>query len=85
MVKDPEVHRAVLGRILDWALDHGLAVRGLMPSPLKGPAGNVEFLAHLGKGRGEASIEIEEAIAQCLSQVSDESTGNGLTSQRVTC
>jgi len=66
VVKDPEVHRTVLGKFLRWALDHGLAVRGLMASPLKGPAGNVEFLAHLSKGRGEASIEIEEAIARCL-------------------
>jgi 23S rRNA (cytidine1920-2'-O)/16S rRNA (cytidine1409-2'-O)-methyltransferase len=72
VVKDPEVHRTVLRKILAWALDHGLAVRGLMASPLKGPAGNVEFLAHLSKGRGEASIEIEEAIAACLSGVSNE-------------
>jgi 23S rRNA (cytidine1920-2'-O)/16S rRNA (cytidine1409-2'-O)-methyltransferase len=67
VVKEPEVHRAILRRILGWALDHGLAVRGLMASPLKGPAGNVEFLAHLSKGRGEMSIEVEEAIARCLS------------------
>jgi 23S rRNA (cytidine1920-2'-O)/16S rRNA (cytidine1409-2'-O)-methyltransferase len=66
VVKDPEVHRAVLRKILGWALDHGLAVRGVMASPLKGPAGNVEFLAHLSRGCGEASIEIEEAIAKCL-------------------
>lgn len=66
VVRDPEVHRAVLGKILGWALDHGLAVRGLMASPLQGPAGNVEFLAHLSQGLGETSIEIEEAIARCL-------------------
>lgn len=66
VVKDPEVHRAVLRRILGWALDHGLAVRGLIASPLKGPAGNVECLAHLSKGREETSIEIEEFIAKCL-------------------
>lgn len=67
VVKDPQVHRAVLSKILGWALDHGLGVRGLMASPIMGPAGNVEFLAHLSKGRGEASIEIEEAITKCLS------------------
>jgi 23S rRNA (cytidine1920-2'-O)/16S rRNA (cytidine1409-2'-O)-methyltransferase len=72
VVKDPQVHRAVLSRILGWALGRGLAVRGLMASPLKGPAGNVEFLAHLSQGRGGDSIEIEEAIARCLSEVSDE-------------
>jgi 23S rRNA (cytidine1920-2'-O)/16S rRNA (cytidine1409-2'-O)-methyltransferase len=66
VVKDPAVHRAVLRKVLGWALDHGLAVRGLMASPLKGPAGNVEFLAHLSKGRGERGIEIETAIHQAL-------------------
>jgi 23S rRNA (cytidine1920-2'-O)/16S rRNA (cytidine1409-2'-O)-methyltransferase len=85
VVKDAKVHRAVLGNILGWALDHGLAVLGLMASPLKGPAGNMEFLAHLSKGLGEQSIEIEEAIARCLPQVSDEARGNRLTGQRATC
>lgn len=66
VVKDPQVHRAVLDKILAWALDHGLAVRGLIASPLTGPAGNVEFLAHLSKGFVGTGIEIEEAIAQCL-------------------
>jgi 23S rRNA (cytidine1920-2'-O)/16S rRNA (cytidine1409-2'-O)-methyltransferase len=66
VIRDPEIHRAVLGKILAWVLDHGLVVRGLMVSPLEGPAGNVEFLAHLSKGRGEASIEIEEAIVRCV-------------------
>jgi 23S rRNA (cytidine1920-2'-O)/16S rRNA (cytidine1409-2'-O)-methyltransferase len=66
VVKDPKVHRTVLDKILAWALSHGLAVRGLMASPLQGPAGNMEFLAHLSAGRGEESIEIEEAIARCL-------------------
>lgn len=80
VVKDPEVHRAVLRRILGWVLDHGLAVRGLIASPLKGPAGNVECLAHLSKGREETSIEIEEVIAKCLSEMSNESMGNESTS-----
>ncbi len=66
VVKDPDVHRAVLTKVLGWALDHGLAVRGLIPSPVKGPAGNVEFLVHLSWGREEGSIDIEEAIADCL-------------------
>lgn len=66
VVKDHQVHRAVLRKILGWAVEHGLAVRGLIMSPLRGPAGNVEFLAHLSKGGGEASIEIETAIHQAL-------------------
>jgi 23S rRNA (cytidine1920-2'-O)/16S rRNA (cytidine1409-2'-O)-methyltransferase len=66
VVKDPEVHRAVLDKILTWAVDHGLAVRGLIASPLKGPAGNVEFLAYLSKGHAGRDIEIAAAVAECL-------------------
>ena len=47
VVRDPAVHRAVLTRFLAGARREGFAPIGLTPSPLRGPAGNVEFLAHL--------------------------------------
>ncbi len=50
VVRDPAVHRQVLYRVLRWAEGHGLAPRGLIRSPLVGPAGNVEFLAWLQLG-----------------------------------
>ncbi|HIP95601.1 MAG TPA: hypothetical protein EYH32_00110 [Anaerolineae bacterium] len=53
-------------KIANWALERGLAVRGLMASPLRGPAGNVEFLIHLSKTAGEASLEIEHAVTKVL-------------------
>ncbi|MEA3460144.1 MAG: TlyA family rRNA (cytidine-2'-O)-methyltransferase, partial [Chloroflexota bacterium] len=64
VIRDPEVHRAVLSELLQWALENGLSVKGLIPSPIKGAAGNVEFLTHLSK-RGE-SINIQEAVEECL-------------------
>jgi len=66
VVKDPQVHAAVLRKIANWAIERGLAVRGLMTSPLRGPAGNVEFLIHLSKTAGEASLEIEHAVTKVL-------------------
>ena len=45
VVKDPVVHRRVLREVLSAAAAEGYAARGLIRSPLKGPAGNVEFLA----------------------------------------
>jgi hypothetical protein len=39
-----------------------------MPSPLRGPAGNVEFLAHL-KWRAPATLEIETAVETALAEV----------------
>ncbi len=47
VVRDPAVHRRVLTDILDFAQSLGFQVRGLTTSPLKGPAGNLEFLAWL--------------------------------------
>jgi len=64
VVRDPEVHRAVLTRVLAAAADLGLGLCGLIPSPLQGPAGNVEFLAWLRPGA--QGVEIAQAIAACL-------------------
>jgi 23S rRNA (cytidine1920-2'-O)/16S rRNA (cytidine1409-2'-O)-methyltransferase len=47
VVKDPSVHRRVLLDLWAWALANGLTPRGLTPSPIRGPAGNVEFLLWL--------------------------------------
>jgi 23S rRNA (cytidine1920-2'-O)/16S rRNA (cytidine1409-2'-O)-methyltransferase len=44
VIRDPEVHKAVLLDILTFSQSHGLHIRGLVRSPLLGPKGNVEFL-----------------------------------------
>jgi 23S rRNA (cytidine1920-2'-O)/16S rRNA (cytidine1409-2'-O)-methyltransferase len=48
VIRDPEVHEAVLTDVLTFAQENGFGVQGLMRSPLQGPKGNVEFLAWLG-------------------------------------
>ncbi len=47
VVRDPEIHRRVLTDILAFAEGQGWGVAGLIESPLRGPKGNVEFLAWL--------------------------------------
>jgi 23S rRNA (cytidine1920-2'-O)/16S rRNA (cytidine1409-2'-O)-methyltransferase len=64
VVRDPAVHLAVLREVLGFAGGIGLAPRGLVRSPITGPAGNIEFLAWLG-GPGKA-LEIERAIGAVL-------------------
>lgn len=60
VVRDPAIHRKVLGDVVRSAASHGLFVAGLVASPLRGPAGNVEFLAHLS--RHPASAEVDTMI-----------------------
>ncbi len=57
VIRDPEVHRAVLTDVLTFAQGQGFAVRGLMRSPLLGPKGNVEFLAWMGVGETVSDVE----------------------------
>lgn len=47
VVRDPAVHEDVLRNVLGSAKEHGLTPLGLVASSLKGPNGNIEFLAHL--------------------------------------
>ena len=61
VVKDVAIHRSVLNEILRFAASHGFSVRGLVASPILGPAGNREFLAHLVKSQ-EVGIAIDTLI-----------------------
>jgi 23S rRNA (cytidine1920-2'-O)/16S rRNA (cytidine1409-2'-O)-methyltransferase len=66
VVRDPAVHRRVLGEVLAAARVAGFGARGLVASPLRGPAGNAEFLAHLVFGAG--SVEIDPLIGAAISE-----------------
>jgi 23S rRNA (cytidine1920-2'-O)/16S rRNA (cytidine1409-2'-O)-methyltransferase len=50
VVKDHLVHAEVLRDVLLSAQANGFMLTGLIRSPLKGPAGNIEFLAYLQLG-----------------------------------
>jgi 23S rRNA (cytidine1920-2'-O)/16S rRNA (cytidine1409-2'-O)-methyltransferase len=50
VVRDPAVWRAAIERVVDASRAAGLRPRGVMASPLPGPAGNVEFPLHLSAG-----------------------------------
>ena len=47
VVRDPKIHQMVLDKFVDLVLILGFTILGLTFSPVKGPAGNIEFLGHL--------------------------------------
>ncbi len=65
VVRDPAVHRRVLEEVLGAAQVEGYGVCGLISSPLKGPAGNVEFLAWL-KWREECTENLSFWVDEAL-------------------
>lgn len=49
VVRDINVHYEVVKTVLDFAREAGFFVAGLSFSPVKGPEGNIEYLAYLKK------------------------------------
>jgi 23S rRNA (cytidine1920-2'-O)/16S rRNA (cytidine1409-2'-O)-methyltransferase len=49
VVKDRKVHKEVVDKIKLLAQDLGLEVKGLITSPITGPAGNIEYFIYLKK------------------------------------
>ena len=47
VVRDPETHLEVLNNFVELAHSLSFSIQGMTFSPVKGPEGNIEFLAHL--------------------------------------
>jgi 23S rRNA (cytidine1920-2'-O)/16S rRNA (cytidine1409-2'-O)-methyltransferase len=44
VVRDASVHQRVCDQVVAWLTDGGWTVAGVVPSPITGPEGNIEFL-----------------------------------------
>ncbi|MFQ5945975.1 MAG: TlyA family RNA methyltransferase [Anaerolineae bacterium] len=69
VVRDPEVHRDVLHKVLRSAGGLGATALGILPSPLLGPAGNVEFFVHVTLDPARPGADAEAAVAGALARV----------------
>lgn len=49
VVRDMKVHKEVIHMVVDFAISIGFYVDGIEFSPVKGPEGNIEYLAYLKK------------------------------------
>jgi 23S rRNA (cytidine1920-2'-O)/16S rRNA (cytidine1409-2'-O)-methyltransferase len=65
VVRDRDVHRAVLREVRDGLAEAGLGAVGVVPSPLRGADGNVEFLFHARKG---APLVDDDALATAVDE-----------------
>lgn len=63
VVREPQVHREVIEKIVDYADSIGFRVLHLEYSPIKGPEGNIEYLIHLKKEQ-----EPEETVRRLTEQ-----------------
>jgi 23S rRNA (cytidine1920-2'-O)/16S rRNA (cytidine1409-2'-O)-methyltransferase len=63
VVRDPEVHGAVLKEVLDFVVrETRLNPAGLSWSPVLGPEGNMEFLCHLTRAPLAIGIDVNAVV-----------------------
>ena len=62
VVRDPKIHQMVLDNFITLVHGLGFVILGLTFSPVKGPEGNIEFLAHLTLEEREGIVPDTAAI-----------------------
>ena len=63
IVKDPEVHKEVIRKVISYANYNGLSAIGLDFSPITGTTGNIEFLLHLKYDKKEnKDLDIDAVV-----------------------
>lgn len=67
VVKDIKIHFEVIKNILDFARSIDLHIAGLSFSPIKGPEGNIEYLAYIKKSECDDNIT-DEVIQNVVNQ-----------------
>ena len=67
VVRDPEVHRNVLERVIEAARAWDAVTVGVVDSGLPGPKGNREFFVHLEHRPGEPNPDdIDRCVADAV-------------------
>jgi 23S rRNA (cytidine1920-2'-O)/16S rRNA (cytidine1409-2'-O)-methyltransferase len=70
IVRDPTVHRAVLDDVVRGLASAGLGVLAVVPSPIRGTSGNVEFLAHARKAPATVDADaLDAAVSEAHHEV----------------
>lgn len=63
VVRDKNVHIEVVRTVLNFAVENGFSVEGLSFSPIKGPEGNIEYLAYLRKSTTPEQVDDDAIVA----------------------
>jgi 23S rRNA (cytidine1920-2'-O)/16S rRNA (cytidine1409-2'-O)-methyltransferase len=83
IVRDPGVHRSVLDSLITWLQRENWRVMDLIPSPIRGAMGNIEFLIYLKYFETDASpgipsdFSVESVLKEAYNESGVEKTTSG--------
>lgn len=66
VVRDPALRAEAVRTVAGLAAELGLATRSVVPSPLPGPSGNVEYFLWLRAGAGDPPQDVEALVARAV-------------------
>ncbi len=84
VVRSAAIHQRVLHETLDHACHSRFTVRGVIPSPLRGPAGNIEFLAWFATSDRSVLCDCKEFIDSALAEAHAKPASAGLAEDDIT-
>ncbi|HEY9783776.1 MAG TPA: TlyA family RNA methyltransferase [Candidatus Obscuribacterales bacterium] len=70
VIKSADIHIEVLQHVLTFALSVGIYPEHLTYSPIKGPKGNIEFLAHFSLHQSQNQIDVAPVVRQAHENLS---------------
>ena len=62
VVREKEIHIEVIEKVIEYCKSLNLYVKDLTFSPIKGPAGNIEYLIYLTNQQTENNISVEDVV-----------------------
>lgn len=71
VVRDPTLHLMVLEKFVENANSAGFGVKSLDYSPVRGPEGNIEYLAHLIVGGQNGEFDLKELVFRSHEELSE--------------
>lgn len=69
VVREPEIHKEVIEKVITFAKGIGYSILGLEYSPIKGPEGNIEYLVFMTKAEKEECYSIKETVKEAHNQL----------------
>ena len=72
VVRDKKIHAAVIEKVLKFAAGVGFKICGINFSPVKGPEGNIEYLAYLTKNLSTEEIDFAPEILSIVDSAHEE-------------
>jgi len=68
VIRDPKIHTEVLDNFIQSANNSGFDVKNITYSPVKGPKGNIEYLAALNRTQPDQTVLTQHDTKQIVSQ-----------------